>query len=76
MPGPVSLVPPVAMESPCVGVCALDADTRYCTGCFRTIAEITDWTRGSADWRQRVMAALPERRATLAAGQSFASDDR
>lgn len=30
-------------DSPCVGICTLDADDR-CVGCRRTIAEIRDWS--------------------------------
>ena len=33
---------PVA--SPCVNICALDDDD-VCTGCQRTVAEITRWSR-------------------------------
>lgn len=31
-----------APASPCVSICALDADD-ICLGCFRTGDEITDW---------------------------------
>lgn len=65
-PSPISFVAPVAMESPCVGVCALDASGTHCTGCGRTRAEIAGWTRGTAEWRRAVMAELPVRRERLA----------
>jgi len=63
--GPISFVAPVAMESPCVGVCSLDADRGLCTGCARTIDEIAGWSSGTPEWRRSVMAALPARRAAL-----------
>ncbi|HNZ57138.1 MAG TPA: DUF1289 domain-containing protein [Methylophilaceae bacterium] len=31
------------IESPCVGVCAMDEATGYCLGCYRTIDEIKSW---------------------------------
>ena len=34
-----------AMKSPCVGVCKLDKDGKYCVGCGRTIKQITDYGR-------------------------------
>ena len=33
-----------AVESPCVRVCAIDAKSGYCHGCFRTLREISYWT--------------------------------
>ncbi|MGH8178194.1 MAG: DUF1289 domain-containing protein [Steroidobacter sp.] len=41
------------VESPCVQVCKLDA-RNVCVGCGRTLAEIADWSRLSAD-QQRVV---------------------
>ncbi len=60
--GPVSFVTPVAIESPCVNVCALDSKRAHCTGCGRTTAEIAGWTSGTPEWRRAVMAELPARR--------------
>jgi predicted Fe-S protein YdhL (DUF1289 family) len=31
------------IESPCIGVCAMDETTGYCLGCYRTIDEIKTW---------------------------------
>ncbi|MFX6023631.1 DUF1289 domain-containing protein, partial [Acinetobacter baumannii] len=62
---------PVAIESPCVGVCALEAARSRCTGCGRTTDEIARWTSGTPEWRRAVMAELPAR---LAADQSLARD--
>ena len=58
------------IESPCVKICALDARSGLCLGCGRTIDEIAQWTKMSADERQRVMAALPARRAAAMAVQN------
>ncbi len=48
-----------SIASPCISVCRIQADTGLCEGCFRTIAEITAWSRADeADKRQiwRVIA--------------------
>ncbi|MEJ7138176.1 DUF1289 domain-containing protein [Amphibiibacter pelophylacis] len=56
---------PVA--SPCVGVCALDAQGRYCLGCWRSLDEIAAWSRASNAWRAQCVAQLPQRRAVACA---------
>ena len=53
------------IESPCVRICVVHPATRTCTGCWRTIDEITAWSRMTPDARRAVMAQLPERRAAL-----------
>lgn len=62
---PISFVAPVAMVSPCVNVCTLNAAGTHCMGCGRTTAEIAGWTRGTPEWRRSVMAELPARMAEL-----------
>ena len=49
------------IESPCVRVCVIHPKERLCTGCLRTIEEITEWSKMSAEERRAVMAELPER---------------
>lgn len=49
------------VESPCVRVCAVHPEARICTGCLRSIDEITRWSRLSTDERRAIMAALPDR---------------
>jgi len=56
----VTEVPPVA--SPCIGVCTLDVGKAFCTGCYRTLAEIAAWPGLSAEERARIAALLPLRR--------------
>ncbi len=36
------------IESPCVKICTLDARSRMCLGCGRSIDEIARWTAMSA----------------------------
>lgn len=31
------------VQSPCVGVCAIDETNGFCQGCYRTIEEIQAW---------------------------------
>ena len=49
---------PVA--SPCVNICALDDDD-LCTGCQRSVAEITRWSRMTNPERREVLALCHER---------------
>ena len=48
------------VPSPCVNICALDDDD-ICTGCQRTVAEITRWSRMDNDERRGVLALCHER---------------
>ncbi len=49
------------VESPCVQVCVIHPDARICTGCYRTIEEIADWSRMTSSERRAIIAALPDR---------------
>ncbi|AZL70287.1 MULTISPECIES: DUF1289 domain-containing protein [Pseudomonas] len=54
---------PVA--SPCVSICALD-EQDICTGCQRTVSEITRWGRMDNQERREVLKRCHER--AVAAG--------
>ncbi len=49
------------IASPCIKLCVIHPEERLCTGCFRTIDEITVWSRLSPAERDRIMADLPGR---------------
>lgn len=49
--------------SPCLKKCQLHPIEKVCFGCFRTIDEISSWTRYSEGRRERIMQELPARRA-------------
>ena len=49
------------MESPCIRVCVVHPEEKICTGCLRTIDEITRWSRMTPDERRAVVDALPGR---------------
>jgi predicted Fe-S protein YdhL (DUF1289 family) len=48
-------------ESPCIQVCTIDAASRLCAGCGRTIDEISRWVSMSSAERRAIMDVLPAR---------------
>lgn len=53
------------IQSPCIQICVIHPQERICTGCLRTIEEITQWSRLSHDERSSIMAELPTREPRL-----------
>ena len=53
------------IRSPCVRICVIHPEARICTGCNRTTDEISRWSRMSAEERQEIMEALPDRSSML-----------
>ena len=51
---------PLVPKSPCVNICALD-EQDVCTGCFRSAAEISEWTQLSDEQKQAVITAADRR---------------
>jgi len=51
------------LPSPCINICRMDADNGLCLGCFRTIDEITVWSRTDDSHRADILAAIARRRA-------------
>ncbi|UCV08036.1 DUF1289 domain-containing protein [Dechloromonas denitrificans] len=51
------------LPSPCINICRMDADNGLCLGCFRTIEEITVWSRTDDSHRANILAAIARRRA-------------
>ncbi len=49
------------VQSPCVKLCTIHPAERICVGCFRTIDEISSWSRLSPTERTTIMADLPTR---------------
>lgn len=54
------------IDSPCIKVCVVHPEERICTGCLRSIDEITRWSRMTAEERATITAALPDRAPRLA----------
>lgn len=53
------------IDSPCVRICVVHPEARICTGCYRTIDEIAQWSRMTPDQRHQIMAELPDRAGQL-----------
>jgi len=54
-----------SVASPCVRNCCLD-EHDVCLGCFRTLAEITQWHAATADEQRTILARCRERAAERA----------
>lgn len=52
---------PATVASPCVGVCSIDRETRFCLGCWRSMEEIAHWSRYDDPKRLEVLEALRQR---------------
>ena len=53
------------VESPCVKICVVHPEARICTGCLRTIDEITAWSKMAPSDRRAIMETLPDREGLL-----------
>ncbi|NDA29134.1 MAG: DUF1289 domain-containing protein [Alphaproteobacteria bacterium] len=53
------------IESPCVKICVIHPSERLCTGCHRTIEEISAWSRLPQVERDKIINELPERASKL-----------
>ena len=53
------------VESPCIKICVIHPEARLCTGCLRSIDEITAWSKMTPETRRAVMAELPSRAGQL-----------
>jgi predicted Fe-S protein YdhL (DUF1289 family) len=49
------------IESPCIKLCVIHPESGFCMGCYRTGAEISEWSRMSSEERRARMLILPER---------------
>jgi predicted Fe-S protein YdhL (DUF1289 family) len=56
-----------AVASPCNSVCAIDAATGLCAGCYRTLDEIAGWIDLSEERKRALLATLATRRAQFGA---------
>ena len=50
------------LESPCINICKMDSVSGLCIGCFRSIDEITVWSRTDDAHRASILAAVAERK--------------
>jgi predicted Fe-S protein YdhL (DUF1289 family) len=66
----------MGVETPCSGICKIDARSRLCIGCGRTIDEIGSWSGMSASERRDIMEQLAGRRADAGLDNGAAPDRR
>lgn len=52
-------------KSPCVDICQIDARTRWCVGCGRTVDEIKTWAKMSPYRQTAVFSELKRRVAQI-----------
>ena len=64
------------IASPCRGICKIDEPTQLCSGCLRSIDEITRWRRMDDDQKLAVLSACLDRTPILPArvGKSDRAD--
>ncbi len=53
------------LPSPCISVCRISADSGLCEGCFRTLGEISAWSRLPADDKRALWQTIEQRIAAL-----------
>jgi predicted Fe-S protein YdhL (DUF1289 family) len=49
------------VPSPCVSICVMNPDTGWCEGCFRTLAEIGEWSRIDDAGKRQIWLKIGER---------------
>ena len=54
------------IQSPCVKLCVVHPEERICIGCYRSIDEISTWSRMTHEARAEIMTELPARAPRLA----------
>ena len=63
------------IASPCNNICKMDASNGLCLGCFRTLDEITVWSRTDDATRAQILAAVTRRRMENAPVESLIRDE-
>jgi predicted Fe-S protein YdhL (DUF1289 family) len=49
------------VPSPCIGICKMDEERNWCSGCFRSIPELTAWSTASADSKRALWREIKQR---------------
>jgi predicted Fe-S protein YdhL (DUF1289 family) len=49
------------VPSPCIGVCKMDDERKWCLGCFRSIEELRAWSTASPDSKREVWREVKQR---------------
>ena len=53
----------MSVQSPCIDVCRMDANSGLCEGCLRTLDEIANWAAATDEAKNLILAAIAQRRA-------------
>lgn len=59
------------IESPCIKLCTLDADSGWCLGCLRDLDEIAAWSGLDDAGKQAILDRIAQRRESLPAPHPF-----
>ena len=51
------------IESPCIKICVIHPQSQICTGCYRSLGEISQWSQMSNADRAEILVDLPNRSA-------------
>ncbi len=52
----------MSINSPCINLCVIDAETGFCQGCYRTLDEISNWMALPPADRVDIIRELERRR--------------
>lgn len=55
----------IGVVSPCVKLCKIDNQTGLCSGCLRTIAEITVWSKADRETKLQIWKKIDERKLSV-----------
>lgn len=55
------------VKSPCINICKYN--NKHCIGCYRTIEEISNWTKYTDKEKKKIIKELPKRK--LDDGQDY-----
>ncbi|MFT4991192.1 MAG: prolyl-tRNA editing enzyme YbaK/EbsC (Cys-tRNA(Pro) deacylase) [Polaromonas sp.] len=50
-----------SIPSPCISVCQINTGTGMCTGCYRSLPEIADWSHANDDEKRRIWGLIAAR---------------
>jgi predicted Fe-S protein YdhL (DUF1289 family) len=57
-----SVTKTININSPCVNICVIKTETGFCSGCFRTIDEISRWQVLTSEQKIELLGELADRR--------------
>jgi len=63
------------ITSPCTNICKIDTSNGLCQGCFRTLDEITAWSRIDDSARSEILADIAKRRLAHASQKGLLHSD-